>query len=331
MKHNFYKFYGKTLLLMILTGLFLTACADNNTSVPNPTTEATVTSILSNASLKNLKVPTSTPETTPAVVPFTGWTGKGTIQDQYFFSQILQRRISYRIYLPPGYAATPGKHYPVLYMLHGLSGSYQEWVDYGLPTYLDERIWLGGIQPFIIVLPLGEQGYWMNHANNGPRWADYVAYDVVNNVDTNYRTLAQPQNRAIGGHSMGGHGALQIGFNYPQVFGIIGAHSPTLRTRQNGYDYFGDALYFQTVDPVSLAETKDLSNTKLWIDIGDKDTEWLPRAQELRKVLDDRKVSFTWNVWPGEHAGEYWIEHVKDYVNFYDSAFAFEKITAGVR
>ena len=85
-------------------------------------------------------------------------------------------------------------------------------------------------------------------------------------------TLPTSSNRAIGELSMGAHGALQIGFNFPGVFSIIGAHSPTILTRDRSPDYFGDAAYFATVDPFSLARTKDLSGYKIWIDIGQQDT-----------------------------------------------------------
>ena len=37
----------------------------------------------------------------------------------------------YSIYLPPDYA-TSNARYPVLYMLHGMSGTKEEWISYGL-------------------------------------------------------------------------------------------------------------------------------------------------------------------------------------------------------
>ena len=44
---------------------------------------------------------------------------------------------------------------------------------------------------------------------------------------------------------MGAHGALQIGFNFPQVFGVIGAHSPSIRTFDESPLFFGDEEYFR--------------------------------------------------------------------------------------
>jgi enterochelin esterase-like enzyme len=258
------------------------------------------------------------------------WGGRGLVQDVYFYSTILGREMSYRIYLPPNYQKASDR-YPTLYMLHGLSGSYQEWVDYGLLNTADDNIAVGKLKPMIMVLPLGDQSYWFNWANNGDRWADYVAQEVVGHVDFHFRTLANAQNRAIGGHSMGGHGALQIGFNNPQTFGIIGAHSATLRTieqaadftKEKAYNFWGSAEYYATIDPISLAGNRDLTGLKLYLDIGAEDGGWRPCMEELHNVLLQRGVAHEWHTFPGSHQGEYWIGHVKDYLTFYNSVFTY--------
>ena len=80
----------------------------------------------------------------------------------------------------------------------------------------------------IIVLPQGDKGYWVDNANDGPRWGEYLSHDLVNIIDTSYRTLRTPDSRAIGGLSMGGYGALYQAFTHPDIFGVVGAHSPSL-------------------------------------------------------------------------------------------------------
>lgn len=246
--------------------------------------------------------------------------GRGTVEDWSFHSPILGKDMPFRIYLPAGYD-TSNQRYPVLYMLHGYSGDYREWDNYGLLGVAMDLTGGGTIQPYIIVLPSGEQAYWMNHANCGPRWGDYTAFDVVNFIDAHFRTIASPDKRAIGGLSMGGDGSLQIGFNYPKVFSIIGGHSPTIRPQNNTPDYFGDARYFPTIDPISLAQTVDLTNYKIWIDIGQDDSEWRARTELLHQVLLDRGKNHAFNIFPGGHGGVYWASHAIDYLQFYNSAF----------
>ncbi|MEI7554464.1 alpha/beta hydrolase-fold protein [Candidatus Chlorohelix sp.] len=327
------------LLLIIISLLILASCSDK---VAAPITESQLDEILipkntTQASLQNISTPVAFRNiplaiTTIAVanpditllsyaVPFEWGNNRGEVWDQYFYSAILSKQMSYRIYLPLDYFQYPNRRYPVLYMLHGLSGTYQEWVDYGLLPVADDMIQARQLNPFIIVLPLGEKSYWMNQQNNGLRWGDYMVQEVVQNVDTHYRTQATPQNRAIGGHSMGGHGSLQIALNNPDVFGIVGAHSPTLRTLGQALDFFNDPNYYPSVDPVSLVQTKNISDYKIFLDIGNSDTEWRPRFEELRDLLISRNANLEWHIWNGNHGGEYWIAHVKYYLNFYANAF----------
>ncbi|NWJ45333.1 MAG: hypothetical protein HXX08_05580 [Chloroflexi bacterium] len=250
------------------------------------------------------------------------FTGKGKVQDVATNSRILNKVVNYRLYLPPDYDKNKNVKYPTLYMLHGRGGSYQMWFNLGLVNAADDLINSGKIPPMIIIMPDGgELGYWMDQANGGPRWADFVAIELVGQIDSNYRTLPERAERAIGGVSMGGHGALQIGFNNPSVFSIIGAHSPALRTKQQAFDFFGDQDYYATVDPVSLARSYDVSSFKIWIDIGTEDADWLPRDRELHQLLDDENIPHSYHEWSGGHTAEYWNSHVKDYMLFYGDAF----------
>jgi enterochelin esterase-like enzyme len=263
-------------------------------------------------------LPKTMPHAAAAPTPIT-FNGKGTVEDGHFYSPILNRVMPYRVYMPPNYQNS-GQRYPVLYMLHGLSGSYLEWLDYKLFDTVDALVSQGKIKPIIIVLPSGDQEYWVDHANGGPQYGEYVVHDVVGYIDATYRTLPNRENRAIGGHSMGGHGSLQLAFNHPDVFSVVGAHSPTLRTKDQAPAYFGDEAFYEAHDPVSLAQslpTETLKSLKIWIDIGTLDSEWRPRAEELTQVLDARGIPHTWNEWEGGHAGEYWISHVAQYLQFY--------------
>lgn len=251
---------------------------------------------------------------------------QGRMQEQTFYSPLLKKTLKVKIYLPPNYDNTT-QRYPVLYMLHGLSGSNGEWVDYGLFDIADKMIRSGKLPPMIIVLPPGEQAYWLNWPDGGPRWGDYVADDMTGFVDVFYRTIATRGGRAIGGHSMGGHGSLQIAFNHPDVFGVIGAHSPTLRTLAEGKEFnkkwdvnaWGDEEHYAIIDPVSIAQKLSpevLRSFKISLDVGDKD-EWQTRLITLHKLLLEKDVPHGWSIGKGGHGGEYWIENVANYLTFY--------------
>lgn len=239
-----------------------------------------------------------------------------------FWSQSLGRQMPFRIYLPPGYESDTSVEYPVLYMLHGLGGSNADWQNQGLFDAATAMISRGEIPPMIIVTPEGESGYWVDHYKNGPRYGSYISKDLVSFIDANYRTKAYGSARAIGGLSMGGHGALQLALNNLGEFGIVGAHSVALRTKEQAFDFFGDISYYQAHDPMSITATQTgrVRPLRLWIDIGLSDP-WLARAEQYHQLLGRLGVNHVWKTWAGDHNGAYWSAHVPDYLRYYGSSF----------
>ena len=255
----------RTLLLAVLVGA--AACAPTTTASASHEVATPTGNQLSGNMTTSLGA--STP-TTP------------DLQTLEFTSQALGRTMPYSIYLPPGYA-TSTKRYPVLYMLHGMGGSNQEWSSYGLVDKADKMIRSGDVPPMVIVLPQGDKAYWVDHAGiDKEAWGRYMAKDVIAEVDAHFRTIADASHRAIGGVSMGAHGALQLAMNYPGTFTVVGAHSLVLRPYNMAPTYFGKPADFAKRDPVQMAPAKAelLRSMDLWIDIGDKDP-WVSFAQQF--------------------------------------------------
>jgi enterochelin esterase-like enzyme len=244
---------------------------------------------------------------------------RGRFVDQTFYSRALNRDMSYFAYLPPDYDEA-GRSYPVLYLLHGASGSAEEWPAYGIVDSLDRAITANEVEPYLLVLPEGEFSYWINHADDGERWGDYLTRDLVTHVDTTYRTLRRPYRRAVGGLSMGGSGALVQAFTQPDVFGVVGAHSPSLHANNDLVPILGEGADFAARDPLSLAATAPgIDHLQIWLDVGEEDP-WYPRVVELHEVLAARGVDHELHVWPGDHDGDYWTSHIPDYLRFYSHA-----------
>lgn len=138
------------------------------------------------------------------------------------------------IYLPPGYAASPSRRYPSVYLLHGYTGHIETWTTDGyqkmnLRDVMDELIRTKAVPPMIVVVPNGRNAYlgsfYANSTSTG-RWEDAIAQELVAFVDQKYRTLASPKSRGVAGHSMGGYGAIVFGMHHPDVFGSVYAMSP---------------------------------------------------------------------------------------------------------
>ena len=136
------------------------------------------------------------------------------------------RKIS--VYLPPNYESTQ-KRFPVVYYLHGFMGN--DSITIGMKAILDKSIAQAKIRPFILVIAsqytLFEGSFYSNSTLTG-NWSEFEAKELVTNIDRKYRTLANRNSRGIGGHSMGGYGAIKIGMLYPEVFSSVYAMSPGL-------------------------------------------------------------------------------------------------------
>jgi enterochelin esterase-like enzyme len=271
------------------------------------------------------RAPTPEPSPTPS---FSGTPIKaseplqGFLLDDTLTSAIIGDTFRYRVYLPPDYVSAPQRRYPVLYMLHGAGGNYTEWTDSFLPEQIDRLIEANEVEPMIVVMPDdGESTYYANW-DNGPRWGDYIADDVVNTIDQRYRTLTGPSERAIGGLSMGGLGALNLALQHPDIFGVVGSHSPSVRLTPDPALWFLTGQNFWEHNPIWLAEhAPGLESLKIWLDVGTDDV-WLPNVEVVHTALDTEGLTVDYHEFPGPHEAEYWIAHVPDYLHFYSAALA---------
>ncbi len=274
--------------------------------------------------LASLLLPAQTVSAAPpipaSVRPLETYANGGSLIERSFFSPALGQEISYRLFLPPDYDASR-QRYPSLYLLHGLDASPEQWPFLGVGTTADEMIAAGDIEPLVIIFPFGANSYYLNEPENGLRWADHVAQDVRQDVDRGYRTLRRARSRAIGGLSMGGDAALRFGLTYPSTFGVVGAHSPSTRlTYTDTPGIFADEEAFNVANPLWLIRNEGVpGNLRIWIDVGDGDPWWWS-AEALSEALAERGIRHDFHYYVGEHDDTYWAAHVRDYLQFYDSA-----------
>src|SRR5438105_3814279 len=105
------------------------------------------------------------------------------------------------VYLPPGYADSPTRRYPVMYLLHGFPGRPLAFLlTVRLGVIEDELVAKRLAQSMILVMPFGSTGTftdkeWANGVTPGEDWATFVSRDVVDAIDTDYRTIASPAGR----------------------------------------------------------------------------------------------------------------------------------------
>jgi enterochelin esterase-like enzyme len=163
------------------------------------------------------------PPSDPAFV-----SSRGTTERIWVVSPALGgRRQAADVYLPPGYATHPHRRYPVFYLLHGFPGrpgAFLATVRMGVVE--DVLVARKRIRPIILVMPFGSTGTftdkeWVNGVRRGEGWATFVTRDLVRAIDAQFRTIARPAARAIGGLSEGGYGAINLALHHPGEFRVV--------------------------------------------------------------------------------------------------------------
>ena len=139
------------------------------------------------------------------------------------------------IYLPPSYAESKSRRYPVCYVLTGFSGRGRMLLnDNAWNPALDDRmdaLIAAGCGEMILVMPdcLTRYGgsQYLNSSATG-RYMDHLIEELVPLVDQRYRTLAGREHRGVAGKSSGGYGALVLGLLHPETFAAVASHSGDL-------------------------------------------------------------------------------------------------------
>jgi enterochelin esterase-like enzyme len=159
----------------------------------------------------------------------------GTVERVQVFGQSLEGNLrgetdspEVSVYLPPSYTTATNRRYPVIYLLHGYSGTDLNWFG-EQPTWdgagaANRTMGSGAVNDMIIVMPNCMNAFrgcmYANSAATG-YWEDYIADDLVAWVDSHYRTIPDRSARGLAGHSMGGYGVWLIGMHRPDVFSAL--------------------------------------------------------------------------------------------------------------
>ena len=227
----------------------------------------------------------------------------------------------YNVYLPDGYDSS--KHYPVIYLLHGLWGSYPDWVKQGrMQTVADQLIESGEVVPVVIIMPNAGDSDVHNYQNgyfNVPGWPyeDFFYEEFLPAVEKKYNCGGSKGQRAIMGLSMGGGGCTVYAQRHPDMYSSCYAMSAWLDNKDRA-DRGGSgskllvtdrsvrehsALDF--VDNADAATLKALRSVKWFFDIGDEDHHLVTNVTMFTK-MKARGIKAELRVRDGVHNWEYW-------------------------
>jgi S-formylglutathione hydrolase FrmB len=223
-----------------------------------------------------------------------------------------------QVYLPPQYFTDPTRRFPVVVLTHGNPGRSTEWLDDGSAAQTGLAVARSG-HPVILVMPTVLQhpdgdSLCVDTASQGNA-ETYVVTDVVAAADSQLRTIPDAVHRAIGGFSMGGFCALNLGLKHPDVFSVILAFSALTVCEPDAIDggneaLFGTSDWEQRAAANSPADYWPLLDPKtappMWLDVGDEESTELPPLKEFADQLTGAGFAVEYHDRPGGHDFETW-------------------------
>src|SRR5574344_800982 len=234
----------------------------------------------------------------------------GKVSYRYYHSNNVGFDRPMCVYTPAGYDAAGKEKYPVLYLIHGMTDTYETWFKVGrVNLIMDNLIAQGLAEKMIVVMP---------YANPYPEMitrgltesADVMGTDifckellneVIPFIEKNYKVRTDADSRAIAGFSLGGRQTLAAGLGNPDKFHWVCAFSPAI---------FGEE-YNTNFDNGTYAPIDKLQKSLnlMWLGCGTEDF-LVSASRGLDKALTDKGLKHT-SYFPG--GGHTWM-NCRDYI-----------------
>ena len=251
-----------------------------------------------------------------------------------YYSNALHRAASFEVLIPNDlrtdipqpenpYAKRPMK---TLFLLHGYTGKAGNWVPE----------WLAAKYNFAIVMPNGENGFYLNGRSTGHAFQTLVGEELTDYVRKTFRLAERPEDTYIAGLSMGGFGALHTGLAYPGTFGKIGALSSALFVHRiagmkpDTFDGTANEAYYREcfgdLDTVAERDANPEVLAKKLKDAGKKIPEiymccgtedfLIEENRAFHRFLTEQKIGHEYHEGPGIHDMAFWSEHIVHVVDW---------------
>jgi hypothetical protein len=137
------------------------------------------------------------------------------------------------VYLPAHYDQEPGRRFPTIYQIQGMTGQLDMWRNRSpfrrsFPELLDQFFASRQTPPCVVVMVDCWTSYGGSQFLDSPgtgRYHTYLCNEVVPWVDDRFRTLPAARHRGIAGKSSGGYGAMVTPMLRPDLFGALATHA----------------------------------------------------------------------------------------------------------
>lgn len=218
---------------------------------------------------------------------------------------------------PPRYESGP---WPTLYLLHGYSGSRNDWLRNSKIEMLAAK------HRIAVIMPDGDNRFWLDNPVTGENCGTMLGEELVQVTRGMFNLSGRREDTAVGGLSMGGFGAIRNGLKYADTFGTLMAYSSALITEEFAdgkvasadamgipYSYythvFGPAETFRGSenDPVSLASRclKAGNTPRMFLACGTEDFLFANNLA-YHDALVKMGCEHVWFTAPGIHDFVFW-------------------------
>ena len=233
--------------------------------------------------------------------------------------------VEYAVLLPDGYE-TAKDPLPLLLFLHGGGGDKSFLTR--MRSVFDELWKEGTLPPMVVATPSAGRSFYMDYKDGSQKWETFIVTEFLDHLRAKYKVTRERKGTLLFGISMGGMGALRMGFKYPEKFAGLVAMEPgidpvlkwkDLQPRNKfwrGQELMGaifgkpfDEAYWEAsnVATITVARGEKLreSGLGIYIEAGDEDAFYLHEATEfLHRILWDHKIPHEYHLVRGaDHVG----------------------------
>ena len=254
-----------------------------------------------------------------------------TQQDFNLKSKLMAREMPYRVILPVNYDANKSDKFAVIYLLHGLTGHFDDWAN---KTKLKDY---AANYKYIFVMPEGDNGWYSDSptaAND--KYESYVVQELIPEIDAKFRTLSDREHRVIAGLSMGGYGSLKFGLKYADEFILVGSFSgalgaagwtPKVLAATGAKGTLPDSIKIALGDEGSQTRTendiykmvREITPEKvknlpfMYVDCGTEDY-LITFNKDFGNILLEKKIPHEFRELPGIHDWKFWDNSIREFL-----------------
>jgi putative tributyrin esterase len=242
-------------------------------------------------------------------------------------STSLMRTVPVNVIVPvdkpnfPGVPARGDKPYKTLYLLHGVLGSYVDWVN---GTRIQR---FAEMNDLVVVMPSGDNSFYVDMPRGNDNYGEFIGKELVELTRKIFPLSHKREDTFIGGLSMGGYGAIRNGLKYHDTFGYIIGLSSALITDDLPNRKSGDkVMFFETkefrercfgdltkvaesdMNPKYLVKTlkkQKIEFPKFYLACG-QDDGLLPKTEDFVSFLRQNDIEVTFETGPGAHEWNFW-------------------------